>query len=93
MIDPDLQKQLELINSNLVDIKTKKGSGVWRSFFNGMFAALGYVAGLALVVVILGWYLNKSGLLPQFQQQIKDFQVFMSQAQKLMTAGQGSTAK
>ena len=84
MLDPDLQKQLDLVNTNLVAIRTKKNPGIWRAFFNGMFGALGYIAGLALVIVLLGWFLNKTGLLPEFQDQIKSFQVFMKQAEKLM---------
>ena len=89
-MDPDLQKQFDAINANLVDIKTKKGQGIWQAFFNGMFGALGYVVGVAMIVLILGWYLNKTGTLPEFQKQIQNFQSFMTQAQKLMGAGQGS---
>ena len=86
MLDPDLQKELDLVNTNLVAIRAKKNPGIWRSFFNGMFGALGYIAGLALVIVLLGWFLNKTGLLPQFQDEMKSFQVFMKQAEKLMGA-------
>lgn len=86
MIDPDLQKQLQAINTNLEQIKNKK-SGIWRAFFNGIFSALGYVVGLAIVIVILAWVLNKMGLLPQFQKQVSDFQTFMTNAEKLVNVG------
>lgn len=90
MIDPDLQKQLVDINKSLFEIKTKK-SGIWRAFFNGMFSALGYVVGLALVIVLLGWILNKTGVLPSFQKQVQDFQVFMSNAEKVMAGDNQSS--
>ena len=62
MIDPDLKVELDQLNKNLTEINKKSGSaGIWRSFFNGVFGALGYVAGLALVVVILGGYCKKPG--------------------------------
>jgi len=90
MIDPELQRYLSGVNQHLTDIKNKKNPGIWRSFFNGIFSALGYVVGLALVIVLLAWVLNKTGLLPQFQAQVKDFQDFMGQAKKVMSAGDTS---
>lgn len=62
MIDSDLKNQLDEINKNLTEIKHKTGSSIWRSFFSGMFSALGYVVGLAVVVVILGWVFTKNWL-------------------------------
>ncbi len=85
MLDPDLKTQLDQIDSHLVELKNKKGSGVWRAFFNGMFGALGYVAGLAIVLVILGWVLNKTGLLPAFKKQISSFQEIIDNAKQLTT--------
>ncbi|HYV33471.1 MAG TPA: hypothetical protein VE973_01315, partial [Candidatus Limnocylindria bacterium] len=87
MIEPELQRYLSGINQHLTEIKAKKSPGIWRAFFNGVFSALGYVVGLALVVVILGWILNKTGLLPAFRAQVKDFQDFMGQAKKVMSTG------
>lgn len=98
MIDPDLQKQLEGINQNLTEIKKKTGPpGVWRSFFNGVFGAFGYLVGIILVVVVVGWVLNKTGLIKPFQEQWQKFQNFMYQAENTMSAtqqagqGNGST--
>lgn len=90
MLEPDLRNYLSGINQHLVEIKAKKNPGIWRAFFNGMFSALGYVAGIALVVVVLGWILNKTGLLPSFQQQVKDFQAFMGKAESMMSTGDSS---
>ena len=84
MIDPELKGYLAGLNASLTDIKNKKSPGIWRAFFNGMFGALGYLVGLAIVIIILGWFLNKIGVLPQLQKQVSQFQTFMGSAQKLM---------
>src|SRR4051812_31542371 len=84
MIDPDLKVQLEQINQNLVAIEKKKGAGIWRSFFNGMFNALGYMVGLAIVVVIVGWILQKTGILKGVSDQVKSFMEIMNSAKKLI---------
>ena len=91
MIDPELQHYLSGINASLTELKNKKGPGVWRAFFNGMFSALGYIVGLAIVIVLLMWFLNKIGVLPQFQKQVRDFQSFMGSAQKMMNTTDNGT--
>lgn len=91
MIDPDLKIQLDQINSNLIDIKNKKSGGVWGSFFKGVFSALGYVVGLALVIVILGWILQKTGLLKPFQEQINTFTELIDSAKKLISSDNNSS--
>ncbi len=83
MIDPELKQQLEAINTNLFEFKTKKGPGIWRAFFNGMFGALGYVVGIAIIVVALAWILNKIGVLPAFQQQMQNFSDVINAAKKM----------
>jgi hypothetical protein len=93
MLDPDLKVELDLLNQNLTEIKKKTGSGgIWRAFFNGMFSALGYVIGLAIVVVILGWVLQKTGQLPAFEAQIKNFTDLVDSAKKLIPSDQNSSA-
>ena len=84
MIDPELEKHLAEINNNLVQIKKKTKTGIWRSFFNGIFSALGYLVGLTIVVVVVGWFLNKVGLLPAFKKQLADFSDFISEAKKVI---------
>lgn len=93
MIDPELRSSLGAINQHLVDIKAKRPAGIWRAFFNGMFSALGYVVGLAIIITLLAWILNITGVLPQFQKQVHGFQVFMNQAQQLMTASQNQQGR
>ncbi len=90
MLDPELQHYLSGINQHLVDIKNKRTPGIWRSFFHGVFTAWGYIVGFALFIVILGWFLNRIGVLPEFQKQVRDFQAFMSSAQKMISGEGGS---
>lgn len=84
MLDPELKNYLSGINLHLTELKAKKNPGIWQSFFNGMFSALGYVVGLALVIVILGWVLNATGLLKPFQEQMKNFSDIIDSAKKLI---------
>lgn len=90
MIDPELKTSLSEINKNLVDLKNKRYPGIWRAFFQGVFSAFGYLVGLVLVIVLVGWFLNKIGVLPEFQKQIKDFETFMGSAQRLMEGSSNS---
>ncbi len=97
-MDPDLQKKLDEINTNLVNIK--KGHGIGRAFFNGIFGAFGYAVGLIIVILILGWILDKSGVLPQLRDQMKNFQIMMGKASAILGGngdqnqeGQGSELK
>ncbi len=94
MIDPDLKSQLDQVNANLIVIKNRKSGGVWRAFFNGVFGALGYVVGLAIVVLILGWFLQKNGLLGAFETQLKNFTDLIDSAKNLIPSNQStSTSK
>jgi hypothetical protein len=92
MIDPELKTQLDIINANLVGIKNKKSGGLWHAFFNGMFGALGYIAGIAIVVVILGWVLQKTGLLKPFQDQVSNFTDLVGAAKKLIPSDSNSSS-
>jgi hypothetical protein len=84
MIDPDLKTQLDIVNANLIAIKNKKSGGVWRAFFNGMFSALGYVIGLVIVVFILVWALQKTGMWQSFQNEVGNFTNLVNEAEKLL---------
>ena len=93
MIDPELDKNLKEINNHLIEIKKRSKSGLWRAFFNGIFSALGYVVGIAIVVVILGWVLQKTGLLPAFKEQEKNFSELVDSAKKLIPSDQNSSGQ
>ncbi len=91
MIEPELNTYLKDINQHLDEMKAKKGPGIWRSFFNGVFSALGYVVGLALVVVVLSWILARMGLLQAFEQQVGNFTSLVDSAKKLIPDDQPNT--
>jgi len=72
-------------------MQKKSSGGIWRAFFNGMFSALGYVVGVALVVVLLGWVLQKLGPLQAFQNKVKDFGQIIDQAKRITGSGPNPT--
>lgn len=84
MIDPDLKIQLDIVNANLIAIKNKKSGGVWRAFFNGVFGAFGYVVGLVIVVFLLVWALQKTGMWQSFQGEVSNFTNLVNEAEKLL---------
>jgi hypothetical protein len=92
-MDLDLEKNLKEINQNLVEIKKKKGPGILRAFFNGVFGALGYLVGLAIIFVVLGWFLNKIGMLSVVKDQLSNFQTIIDQAKKITAPEKGSEQK
>jgi hypothetical protein len=92
MIDPDLKVQLDQVNQNLIEIKNKKSGGLWRSFINGMFAAFGYIVGLALFLLVLGWFLQKTGLLKPYEDQVKNITNALNSAKQFMPPGQNPPA-
>jgi hypothetical protein len=88
MLDPELQHYLSGINQHLVDIEKNQKQGIWRHFFKGMFSAFGYIVGLFLFVFILGFILNKLGILPAWREQVKTFQSLIDKAQSVLDAGE-----
>jgi hypothetical protein len=93
MIDPDLKTELDQLNKNLTEINKKASkTGIWRSFFNGMFGALGYIAGIAIIIVVLTWFLQKTGLLKPFQDEMNNFADVIGAAKKLITSDPNSPA-
>jgi hypothetical protein len=88
MIEPELQHYLSGINQHLVEIKKNQKQGIWRSFFNGVFSAFGYIVGLFVFIFVLGFILNKLGILPAWKEQIKTFQTLIDKAQGVLEAGE-----
>jgi hypothetical protein len=91
MIEPELQNYLSGINQSLTEIKNKKQPGIWRAFFHGMFGAFGYLVGIVVVVVIVGWFLQKTGLIAPFQVQWQKFQKFMTDAENTLNSSQSAS--
>ena len=70
MIEQELKDHLEKINQNLIEIKQKTGTRFWRAFFNGVASGVGYLVGVAIVLVIVGYVLNTLGVIPAFRNEI-----------------------
>ncbi len=56
-------KQLESINSNIKDLKSRM-VGPKRALFNGVMQGMGAVAGSIAAVALIGWILSLLGLIP-----------------------------
>lgn len=72
-MDPFLEKKLEEINKNLVEIKKRTG-GSWRALWHGMLRGAGTVIGVVLILAIIGWFLNAIGVIPAFREQAKNWE-------------------
>lgn len=68
MLEPDLKTKLDSINKDLNQINKKTGS-LWRAFFTGMLSGLGSVIGAAIAVLVIGWILNRIGVIPSLKNQ------------------------
>ncbi len=73
-MEQDLEKKLDEINKNLVEIKKRTGGTWWRALWHGALRGAGTVIGIALVLVIIGWFLNVIGVIPAFREQARSWQ-------------------
>ncbi len=72
MLDPDLKEHLIAIEKELVQIRRSSG-GYASNLMRGILYGAGYVLGVALIIVIIGWVLNKIGVIPQISNQVNAF--------------------
>jgi hypothetical protein len=80
MIDPDLKKQLEVMNTNLV--RMQRAGSWWRAFTNGLLTGFGYVIGFVLALILLGWVLNLIGVIPAFRREVDGWRQLLQQTQQ-----------
>lgn len=80
MLDPELRRQLETININLIRIQ--KGNSWWRSLLQGLFTGFGYVMGFIVALVVLGWVLNIIGIIPAFRREVDSWRQLLQQTQQ-----------
>lgn len=72
MIDQELKTHLENIEKELTTLHNDYKS-LSNSFKRGIFYGAGYVIGVVLIIVLVGWILNIVGVIPAFNAQVKDF--------------------
>ncbi len=87
MIEPELKNELDQINQQLAAISKKSGTSLWRAFLSGIMSALGYLVGLAIVVGIIVWVLQKTGLWSSFQQELQSFYDIINSAKQFTSPG------
>ncbi len=74
-MDEDRNKKLEEIEKTLKDIHKILKQTRWQMFVQGLWRAFGYLVGLILAIVIIGWLFNIIGLIPflsNFSHEMKD---------------------
>lgn len=72
MIDPELKGYLERIEAELVHMR-KETVSLKSSLVRGLIYGAGYILGAALILVIIGWVLNIVGIIPAFNNSVKEF--------------------
>jgi Na+-transporting NADH:ubiquinone oxidoreductase subunit NqrD len=72
MIDPELKAHLEVIEAELVHMR-KETVSLKSSLVRGLIYGAGYILGAALVLVLIGWILNIVGVIPAFNNGVKEF--------------------
>lgn len=83
MLDPELKQYLETLNGNV--IKAGQGLPWWRSLLHGAMSGLGSVVGVAIAVVLVGWFLNIIGIIPAFQREADSWRQLLQQTQQQKT--------
>ena len=63
MIDPELKEHLEKIEDEIIHMR-KKSTSIWNALWIGIVYGAGYIVGVVLLIVIVGWILNIFGFIP-----------------------------
>jgi len=74
-MNEDNNNKLDTIEKTLLDIHKILKPTRWQLFTRGLWWAVGYIFGLMLAVIIIGWFLNTIGVIPfmsEFTQEMKD---------------------
>jgi Na+-transporting NADH:ubiquinone oxidoreductase subunit NqrD len=78
MIDPELKKHLEIIENELAHMR-KETVSLKASLVRGLIYGAGYILGAALILIIIGWILNIVGIIPAFNEGVKEFRDALQQ--------------
>lgn len=77
MIDETLQHHLEKIEKELKEIRIATTS-LRSSLVRGFIYGAGYVIGVVMVIVLVGWILNIVGVIPLFNDQVNEFRAALN---------------
>ncbi len=72
MIDPELKHHLERIEAELKEFH-RTSTSLSATLTRGLVYGGGYVIGAVLVVLLVGWILNIVGIIPVFNDQVREF--------------------
>jgi hypothetical protein len=72
MIDPELKSHLERIEAELVHMR-KETVSLKASLMRGLISGMGYVLGVVIFLLLIGWVLNIVGVIPAFNNQVQEF--------------------
>jgi hypothetical protein len=73
--EQDKDQRLANIEATLKNIYKVLKPTRWEMFVQGLWRAVGYIVGLMLAIVIIGWFLNMIGVIPfmsEFSENMKN---------------------
>jgi len=74
MIDPELKKDLKKIEGELSHMD-KATTGTWGTLWRGCVYGAGYVIGVVIIIVVVGWILDVAGVIPAISNQVSEFRM------------------
>ena len=74
MIDPELEQDLKKIENDLSRMD-KASTGTWRTLWRGCVYGAGYVVGVVIIIVVVGWILDVVGVIPALSNQVAEFRM------------------
>lgn len=89
MIEIDIKKQLENINSNIILLQ--KRTPWWHALLSGIMSGFGSIVGVVVALSVIGWILNIAGIIPAFRQEANQWKNLIQQAQEQKLPGKSST--
>ncbi|MFA5132105.1 MAG: hypothetical protein WC444_02125 [Candidatus Paceibacterota bacterium] len=72
MIEPELQAHLESIEKEIIAFRNES-NGLASTFTRGVVHGAGYVIGVVLIIIVIGWILNIVGVIPALNTQVSEF--------------------
>jgi hypothetical protein len=74
MLDPELEDNLKKIETELSHMD-KASTGTGRTFWRGFIYGAGYVIGVIVIIVVVGWILDVVGIIPALNNQVAEFRM------------------